>query len=290
MFAIALWVISAAFDSASLSFRKKALDNWKLSKTMFKYFAFVFWVWMVIFLNFTFWIEFWIITDYNFLLLWFAITVVSIINTYLQLHVLKTVKLSEMLPYNNLDKLFIVIIWSILYYWTDKETSLITLGTTLLTIVLIIVLTIDFKNIKIPKSIWLFSLQKLIKAITVIAIWFILLKYTNITFVAVNLFFELLIYTAIALILKDSFKSMLTQTKTFYISRIWATILGRTAYIIWLYIIQTSWLIVATLLWFLGIVFNIISMKFILNDSPNKKQIYLAFMVLILIGIWYYFK
>ncbi len=290
MFAIVLWVISAAFDSASLSFRKKALDNWKLSKTMFKYFAFVFWVWMVIFLNYTFWIQYSIITDYSFLLLWLVITIVSIINTYLQLHVLKTVKLSEMLPYNNLDKLFIVIIWYVLYYWTDKETSIITLWTTLLTIVLIIVLTIDFKNIKIPKSIWLFSLQKFIKAITVVAIWLLLIKYTNITFVALNLFFELIIYTIIAFILKDSFKSLLTQSKTFYISRVWATILGRTAYIIWLYILQTSWLIVATLLWFLGIVFNILSMKFILNDTPTKKQIHLAFMVLILIWIWYYFK
>jgi len=257
---------------------------------MFKYFAFVFCFFMVIFLNFTFWVEFWILSDYNFLLLSLIITIISIINTYLQLHIYKTVKLSEMLPYNNLDKLFIVIIWSILYYWTDKQTSFITIWTTLLTIILIIVFTIDFKKIKIPKSIWLFTLQKLIKAWIVIAIWYILIKYTNITFIAVNLVFELIIFTVIALVLKDSFKTMLTQTKTFYISRVWATILGRTAYIIWLYILQTSWLIIATLLWFLGIVFNILSMKFILNDTPTKKQIHLAFMVLILIWIWYYFK
>ena len=290
MFAIVLWVISAAFDSTSLSFRKKAIDTWNLSKTMFKYFAFIFWFIIILFLNYSFWLQFSILEDYDYLLICLFIVIVWIINTFLQLHIFKTVKLSETLPYNNLDKLFIILIWTILYYWTEQQPSLITIWTALLTILLILALSIDFNKFKIPKSIWLFTLFKLIKAIIIVLIWIVLLKYTNFTFIAVNWLYELIIFTLIAIISKDTFKSMLIQTKVFYISRFSAAVLWRSAYIIWLYIIQTSWLIVATLLWFLGIVFNIISMKFILKDTPEKKQILLAIMVLILIWIWYYFK
>jgi len=290
MFAIILWVISAAFDSISLSFRKKSIDTWNLSKTMFKYFAFIFWLIIIIFLNYSFWLEFSILKDYKYLLICLLIIIVGVLNTFLQLYIFKKIKLSETLPYNDLDKIFIIIIGSILYYWTDKETSIITLVTALLTIILIIALSIDFKKIKIPKSIWLFVFFKLIKAWIIISIWMVLLKYTNFTFMAVNWIFELIIFTLIAIITKDSFKSMITQSKVFYVSRFTWSILWRLAYIIWLYIIETSWLIVATLLWFLGLVFNIISMKFILRDNPEKKQIFLAFMVLILIWIWYYFK
>ena len=290
MFAIILWIISAAFDSISLSFRKKSLDLWKLSKTMFKYFAFIFGFLIIIFLNYVFWIEFSILNDYKYLFIWLIIVITWILNTFLQLHILKTIKLSETLPYDNLDKLFIVIIWSILYYWTDNEVSMITLWITILTIILIVLFSIDFKNFKIPKSIWLFILFKLVRAGLTISIWFILLKYTNFTFIALNWVYELIIYTIIAFLLKDSFKSMLRQSKEFYISRLSATILWRSAYIIWLYIIQTSWLIVATLLWFSGIIFNLVSMKLILKDTPERKQIILAFLVLILIWIWYTFK
>gem|GEM_PF-1185059 len=41
---------------------------------------------------------------------------VKMMNTFLQLTILKNIKLSEVLPYDNLDKLFIVIISFFLYY------------------------------------------------------------------------------------------------------------------------------------------------------------------------------
>ena len=291
MFSIFLWVLSSISDSAAVSFWKKSIDSSKsLSKTMFKYYSIFFTFLMVVIFHFTLSIEYSILFDYKYLVLWFIIIWIWIINTYLHLHILKTIKLSEILPYDNLDKLFTVIIWSILYHWTSNQTSTTTLLTTIFTIILILLFTIDFKNIKIPKSIGLFILHKLIKSISIISVWYILLKYTNITFAAINWVYEFIIFTFIAILLKDSFKSMITQSKEFYVSRFSAVILGWTWYMLGLYIIQTSWIIVATLLWFLSIVSSILSMKFILNDNPSKKQITLAFLIIILIWIWYYFK
>ena len=287
MISILLWWISAALDSMSLSFRKKALDNCTLSKTMFKYFAFIFGFFIVIFLYKWFWIQFEIFYDIKYLLLTILIVIVWTINTFIHLHILKNAKLSELLPYDNLDKLFVVIIWYFLYKWTGNETSLITLWITLLTIIVIVIFTIDFRKIRIPKSVGLYSLYKLIKAWLTLSISYILLSYTNITFVSLNWLIELVLYTLIALLLKDSFKSLFKQSKVFYTNRFLATLMWRTAYILWLYIIETSWVVIATLLWFLSIVFNIFAMKFILKDTPERKQIILAIIVITFIWIWY---
>jgi hypothetical protein len=116
------------------------------------------------------------------------------------------------------------------------------------------------------------------------------LKYSSITLVTISWVLELILFTSILIILKESFSIILKQSKIFYVNRLIATILWRSAFILWLYIIQSSWVIVATLLWFFWIVFSILSMKFILKDNPTKKQIILAFIVIFLIWIWYYFK
>jgi hypothetical protein len=287
---IILWTIAVAIESLWVSFRKKSLDVWKLSNTMFKYFAFIFWFLAIGILYLIFWIDFWILTDYKFLLILLIVDTLLVIATYLQLYVLKRAKLSDVLPYENLDKIFVIIIWSILYYWTEKETSLLTLILTIITILVIILFTIDIKKLKIPKYIGLFSLFKLINSIVIVSIWYVLLTYSNITVLAVNWIYDLIIFTLIALLLKDSFKSLFNQSKSFYKNRLLSTIFWWTYDIIGLYIIQTSGLIIATLLWFMSVVFWIISMKFILNDKPSHKQILLSFIVICLIGSWLYFK
>ena len=290
MIPVILWVITAWLDSLWRSFRKKSLDLWKLSKTMFKYYAFILGSIIVLILSFIFWIDNGILGDYKILIIAFIAMTVKMMNTFLQLTILKNIKLSEVLPYDNLDKLFIVIISFFLYYWSSNQVSNITLWITILTIILITAFSIDFKNLKVPKSVWLILLNRLISACVLLVIWYILLSYSNITFAGLSLFYELVLFTIVALLLKDSFKSLFTQTKTFYVSRVGAWAFGRIAYMIGLYIIETSWLIVATLLWFLWIVFSVFSMKYILNDKPSRKQIMLAFMVIGLIWIWFYFK
>lgn len=290
MFSIILWTLATAIESVWVSFRKKALDAWNLSSTMFKYFAFIFGFIAIFLLHLTFWIQFEIFLDYKFLLILLTVDILLVLATYLQLYVLKRIKLSEILPYENLDKIFVIIIWSILYYWTDKQTSNITLATTIVTIITIIWFTVDFKNFKIPKYIWLFTLFKFINSVVILSIWYVLLSYSNVTVLTVNWIYDLIIFTVIAFILKDSFKSLFTQSKVFYKNRLLSTLFWWTFDIIGLYIIQTSWLIVATLLWFLSVVFWIFSMKYILNDTPTKKQITLAVLIIALIWVWFYFK
>lgn len=291
MFVVVPGILSVIMDSIASSLRKKALDIWRdLSNISFKLFVQVFGLFSIPLVIFIFWFDKFIFNNHIDLVIIFFIYLFWGFNTLLNLSILKVTKMSELLPYNSLDKLFIIVIWFFLFYWTQNGSSLTTLLISILTLFVIIAFTIDFKNLKIPKTIWLYIVHKLINAWIIIATWYMLIKYTSVTMISVSWFFELIIFVTIWIILKNTFSTMLTQEAKFYANRFWASLFWWTAFLISLTVLKEAWVVVATLLWFASIVFLTFSMKFILNDNPSNKQIIMSFIVLALIWIWYYFK
>lgn len=287
---IIFWLISALFASVWASHYKKAVLSSKLPTALYM----LMWpilgfliVWLAIFFS---WLDISIYTDYYVLWLVFIIMILDICANYLEMSVLKTTKLSDILPYTNLDKLFIVLLWFFLFYWTKNSTSITTLIITLITIIIITLFSIDFKNFKIPKSILSYVFVMLFRWITVLIVWFIFVKYSTLSYLSVNILFSFLWYLAISIILKNSLYLYLDQSKTFYKSRLLSALLIWIWLMISLYVVKEAWVLIATLISFIALVFNIISMKFILNDNPWKKQIILAWLITVLIWIWYYFK
>ncbi len=289
MFAILLWSFTVFLDSIAGTYYKISLDLSRLSNNLFKVFA-ILWnlvilVWVLIFQ--------WSTLFHNWTLLLFLPFIISIIrffNEQLYLEILKKEKLSVLLPYNNLDKICTVIFWFFLYAGTDKEISFITFFITLMTILVIITFSIDLKKMQFPKSFWLISLYNLIKSILYLSIAYVLISISSSEYFIIKWFWELSAIILISLILRENIKNLLQQSKRFYITRAIPSLVWWLTYILSLYIIETSWIIIATLLGFLWIAFNILAMKIIAKDCPTKKQIILAFIVIILIGTWYYFK
>jgi len=290
MLSILYWIVWTFLECFATWFWKKAILSWKYNKVIFQLFSSVGWLFFIFFVFYLFWIEKNIFNNFFDIFLIFIISFLWILNTFLQIKVYKETKLSQLLPYDNLDKLFVIIIWYFLFYWTSNWTSIITLFVSIFTLFIILILSVDIKNIKIPKNIWLFWIYKWINALNNLITGYLLIKYSNITYVIISWFSELIIYILIAILLKYSFKIMLEQNKVFYKNRFLAVVLWRISWIISLFIIKESWIIVATLLWFLAIIWNVISMKFLLKDNPTKKQTILAITVIFLIWIWYYFK
>ena len=287
---ILFWLISALFASLWSSHRKKAINNSKLSNSLYILLwplSGLFIVWTLIYFS---GINTWIFSDYKTLWLISIIILINWLANFLEMNVLKKTKLSEILPYTNLDKLVIVLVWFFLFFGTNNSTSVSTLIITMFTIFVITLFSVDFKNFKIPKTIVSYSAVMILRGISTLIIAYIFLVYTSLDYLSINLFLSLLLYIIVAIILKDSFKSFVTQSKQFYISRWISLILWWAWFIIWLYIIKNSWVLIATLISFVWLIFNIIAMKFILKDTPDKKQIILAFIVTILIWIWYYLK
>lgn len=287
---VLIWILSAFLWAIWWTFRKKAVDNSNLSTNLFSILWPIMWAFIIWGAWYFFWIQKEIYSNYILILIIFLIVILETIANYIEIDVFKKTKLSDLLPYQNTNKLLIVLFWFFIYYWTENSTSITSFLIILFTMVLIIFTSIDIKKFKINKIIWFYILWKTFSAIAWLLIWYILAKYSTISYMSINVVFVFFTYYFITIIKKDKFRTILQQKKEFYLPRIIWLILWWSSFIMWLYIIETTWLLIATLISFIWLVFNIISMKFILNDNPSKKQVILAFIVSILIWIWYYFK
>lgn len=156
--------------------------------------------------------------------------------------------MSQLLPYQNLDKLFIVIIGFFLYYGTSQQASGVTFGIAILTIIITILFTVDLKNISMDKNIQVFFLAQFCNAIQVSSAGYVLLHIEMMTFAVVLIIAEIILYSTIARCKKVSLKGMFEQPKQFYIQRFTGTTFAFTAWLIGIYIIKDSGLVIATLL------------------------------------------
>ncbi len=287
---IILWIITSIMWSLWWAFRKKSSEHstlpnwlfvliWPMIGIVFIYsLVFILWINTEIFLN-----------PYVIFLLIIA-WIIDWLWAILEAWIYKKVKISKILPYASFDKLFIIVIWFILFYWNEWYTSFTTLIVALFTVFVIILFSIDFKNFKLEKVIIQYISVKLLYAIATLTMWSVLLSYTTMDVFAVIILVYLTFHVTLNLFLRKDFKQITKQSKNFYKYRLISSTVWRASFILWMFIIETSGVLVASLLSFITIVFSILSMKFILNDIPTKKQILLAFTVIILIGIWYYFK
>lgn len=287
---IILWIISAFLQAVWGSQRKKAIDNSNLPTSLFAILGPIMGALIIFILIIFLWVNKVIYSDYIIIILIWLVTIFELSSNYIEVYVFKRSKLSDLLPYRDANKIIIILLWFFIYYGTTNSTSITTFFITIFTFLLILWFSFDFKNLKINKNILMYLVWKILSASSWLLIWYILFIYTTIEYMSINVIFAFLLYFSITILKKDSFSTLLKQNKQFYKSRISALILWWTWFIIWLYVIKSSWLLVATLIWFTGLVFNIASMRFILNDIPSKKQVLLAILVSILIWIWYYFK
>ena len=287
---IILWIISSLLWSITDSIWKKAVLISKLPQSLFAVFGPIAWIIIIYSMIYFGEINISILSDYKIILLILIIALISYLNTFLYINIYKKVKLSELLPYKNLDKIFVVLFGFVLFFWTKNWTSFTSFFITLATIFIIIFFSVDIKKIKFSKDILKFFIVKFLESIITLLVWYIFIKYTTIEYLSIETIFFISIAIIASILQKNSLKLLFTQQKDFYKYRMWASLIGWIWFIIGLYIIETSWVLIATLLSFIGLVFQIFSMKFILNDNPEKKQIILAFIVMFMIWIWYYFK
>jgi len=287
---IIFWIVAALMSALANSFWKKSIDHTSLSTSMFSLFWPVGWLIIISSIFLINWYNFSYLLEYKLVLLAIFIAIMEIIIAYMDLYVFKKIKMSYILPYENSNKIFVILIWFFLYFGTKNSTSIETFLITLLAVFIIVWFSLDFKSLKFDRLIWIYLWWKILSAINILLIWYILLSINTVNYMSINVIVLILIYILIITLWSSKISNYKNQSKIFYKSKILATILWWSWYIIGIYLIESQWLLIATLLWFIGLVFSIISMKFILNDTPSKKQILLAFIVSILIWVWYYFK
>lgn len=292
MWPLILWTLAVLSESMAKINFKKALVTWNISKIWFKiiWLFFTFFIYLVLIK--IFWFEINIFENKIILILIVFCWLINFLESMTSLMAYQNTKLSNLIPYENLDKLFIVVIGFFIYIEVPwQEISIATLAITILTIIIISLFSFDFKRwINFDENISIFLLNRILKATNVIIIWFILMKYSAITYWSLNLVAETIIYLVFAILFKTSITYIFKQSSIFYKYRLLWIVFWASSFILWLIIIEKTGIIIASLLGFLGIFFSIINMELILKDKPSTKQTILAFIVISMISLWYYFK
>lgn len=287
---ILFWIFASLLDSISESYRKKSIDNLKMHNWLISLFRPLVWIFIIYFFIIIFWINYNIFFDKNVIILLFIAALIDWFWSLLEIKIIKNIKISKIMPYASFDKLFIILLWFILFYWNPGYTSITTLIISVLTVVIIMLFSIDLKNFWIEKDVKLYIFLKFLYACSTLIIWKVLFDYSTLDIFSLIIFFYLFFHIFTNLFFKRNFILIFSQNKQFYKYILTSTILWRSSFIIWIYIIESSWVLFASLLSFITIVFSIFSMKFILWDTPNKKQVLLSIIVILMIWIWYYFK
>lgn len=279
------WIIATILESLDAILWKKSLDLNKMPQFMFTS------IWylgdfIMAFILIVFWIfNYELIYNYELILIIFWIVVLTIVNSLLEQNIYKNEKISALIPYEYLSSIFVIIISFFLF----SDVSVITLIITLLSIVVITLFSIDLKKLIFPKNIKKIFILHIVWAIKLLTLWYILVRISNFDYFSIFTFFFFII-TVVVFIIKKYYTQFNKWNKEFYKYRFSASIAWTFWELMSLFIISSMWLIIATLLWFLWLASTLLFWYFILKDKPEKKDILLAIIILILISIWYYFK
>ena len=279
------WIISTFLSGFATIFRKKSMN---FRKDLWDYgFMFIGWL-AAIFLFPVFFFRGDVgIEAFSLKNIWIiaGICVLWFVSNSISQYVYKNEKISLIAPYENLDKILSIIF----SFFIFSDVSVISLVIAIFVILIIFATSIDLKQMKIPKTIQVFSINQLIVSINTILIGYLLLYMSSIEYFVLENGIWILMLLCIIVFNKDIIR-LKKQPKEFFQNRFGAAIAGTLAYILSLYIISSFGVTINILLSFLYLGFILVLSYMMLWDIPSKKSIIVSIVVTLLVWLGFYFK
>ena len=280
-----LWgLIQIIFATLENIFWKKSLDETDLWYGAFHLAWEVIWIIFFIIFFVLWYIEFDIFNDIYSLILIFFVIIIEFSAFYIWQGLYKVNKISQLLPFENINKIFSIIIWFLIF----QNNSIYAFIIAVVCFLIILIFSLDLRNFTLPKKLHKILTAEFLISLETLLLAHLLLKYSNITISMIWIIFSTILIS-LFLIDKNDYKKLFKQSSSFYKNRFIAAVLWWLAYLISLFLIKTLWIISTILLQFLWIWFTIILSYFILDDKPNKKDIGLSIILTILVWIWLFF-
>lgn len=214
------------------------------------------------------------------------------VGRYFHAKIFKIEKITYLLPYENLSKIFTIIF----SFYLFSDISTLSFIITLVTIFVIFISSLDMKNIAFSKNILIFSFSHVLFAIWNLIVGYILLEsaqwglwVSGYSFITTYLVMGVILFFIPFFLLKW-FKELKNVDFGFYTYRSISWFLSWFSWFLSLVVISYLWLSISVLLSFLWILSTLFFAFFILRDIPRKKDIILTIIILILISLWFYFK
>lgn len=223
--------------------------------------------------------------NYKFFVLITIMLMAYILSTKFSQSIYREEKISVLMPYTNINSALTII----LSFFIFLDVSLVSFFITLLTIIIIILFSIDYKLFRFPRNIVKMFLHEIILTLYNIIVWFLVISYWEwLLFI-----FDFFVWSIILIIISAYFwyfSFVKKLKKNYLIPRLGWSFLWWWAYAISLLIISELWLSMSILLWFVWMWITLLLSYVILKDKPTNKDLLLTVIVTWLVWIWYYFK
>jgi len=279
------WIIQTILDWLTIIYWKKALWVSKISQQMFAFYAKVFGFIFLIIFSFLGLINYSIFLDVKTILIMFFLTFLLTFAFIIRQTLYTENKISQLIPFENLNKLFSIIAGFLLY----KNANFWSFIIALLAVIVVIIFNIDWNKFTLPKNLWKIFFVQACFSINILLVAYILKTYSSID---VSML-EIVVWTIIIMVFFIKFselKKIHKQSKIFYKYRFIAAGLGWLAYIVWLFLLKNIWVVLSILLWFLWMGVTLLMSYVYFNDKPQKKDILLSIILLFFIALGFYFN
>ncbi|MDD2871523.1 MAG: hypothetical protein PHS49_06040 [Candidatus Gracilibacteria bacterium] len=210
--------------------------------------------------------------------------IIAIVTAAMQQKIYAVEKISSVMPFTNVNKILSIII----SFFVFSDVSVLSLLITIIAILIIVGFSTDFRKFSLPKTTKLIYLSEILISLETIFAGYLLFNYNEELYFIVFVFAGIVFLSLLAYKLNE-FKTLKGLKKEFWINRY----IGAMGWISWflsLVIIKNLGLSVSILLSFIGIGVTLFLSYLILKDKPSKKDLWLTFIVTLLVGIGYYFR
>jgi len=281
------WIIWALLSSIwDITYKKSVIISWKkLSNFSYQFIRWFFSslisfviYWIFIYIS---WVNFWIISFVTFFL-FIIIWLLTLFENIMYAYAYKNEKISVLSPYQQIDTILTVIFWFIFFSWV----SIFSFIFVVVAWIVLILWSLDLKKFKFNKY-----------AITVIiACIFASIKTNILAYVLLYLNpFDTILYTNIfaffiafitIYIKKQVNYSIIHLNKKILLFLNIESLIRILIWLIYAYLVSETWVVQATLLWLLTIFSNMIFAYFVFKEIPAKKDLWVAFVVIVCIILW----
>lgn len=213
------------------------------------------------------------------------VLIIDIRYDYLDQSLYREEKVSTMIPYENLNCVFAIVAWYLMF----RDASLISVGISMIVIIMTILSSMDFKHFTWPKNIKkILLIQILITAETLIT-WYFLKDVSDKDF-----FIVYQVVIIIMLLFPFVIKNFFSQIKSLKPRFRWYQTISSTSnnisFLLYLFLVSEFGVVISTLLSFLWDGITLLFGFIFLREKPSKKDVIMIVATTVLVGLGFYFK
>jgi len=204
---------------------------------------------------------------------------------YIQQWLYREEKISTLMPYENLNCVFVIVIWYLIF----KDASLIAVGMSILVIIITILFSIDFKKFEFPKNIKKILFVQILITLETLLTWYFLKDLADKDYFIVYQI-VIVIMLLFPLVINKLFGAVKKMNKSFlWYGSISATT-NNVSFLLYLFLVSEFGVVVSILLSFLGDGITILFWFLFLKEKPTRNEILLIVLTTLLVGVGFYFK